>query len=78
MTTHVERCRQFTARVERFLKRYDVAPSRLGRDAVNESSFVLRLRAGVLPRAETMDKVEDYMRDYKSRAATAATIQAAE
>lgn len=79
MATHVDRCKVFAARVERFIKRHKIAPSRFGRDVTNEPTLVFRIRSGVLPRPETMDKVEMYMRTFnKSDAAPAAQIHAAE
>lgn len=78
MATHVDRCKIFAARVERFIKRHKIAPSRFGRDVSNEPTLVFRLRAGVMPRADTMDRIELYMRDYKSRASSEASLQAAE
>jgi hypothetical protein len=78
MTSYMAMQQKFAARVERFLRRYDVAPSRLGRDALKDPTFVFDLRAGQVLRPETMDKVEDYMRDYKSRASSEASLHAAE
>ncbi len=69
---------RFVARVERFIKRHKIAPSRFGRDAVRDQNFVFELRGGKILRPDRMDQVEAYMRDYKSRAETSAPLQAAE
>ncbi len=78
MTSYREMHDKFAARVERFLRRYDVAPSRFGRDALNDPGFVFDLRHGCLVRPDRMDRVERFMKDYKSRASSEAPLQAAE
>jgi hypothetical protein len=66
----------FVARCERFVARHDLAPSRFGRDAVNDPRFITDMRRGKVPRPATMDKVEEYMRHYKRCAAPAASVHA--
>lgn len=78
MSKHQQMYESFAARVERFIKRHKIAPSRLGRDAVQDQNFVFDMRRGVCPRPERMDRIEEFMRDYKSRAAPAAQVHAAE
>ena len=43
--------------IERYLRNSGVAPTRFGRDAVNDPRFVLDLRNGREPRASTAERV---------------------
>ena len=47
--------------IERHLRNSGVAPTRFGRDAVNDPRFVLDLRNGREPRPATMDRVSAYI-----------------
>ena len=78
MTTYTEMQTKFLARVERFMRRHDIAPSRLGRDALKDPTFVFDLRAGQVLRPETMDRVELYMRNYTKSDASPEAVHAAE
>lgn len=55
---------QLLAEVEAFLKRESIAPSQFGQDAVNDRSFVGRLRRGADVRLETADRVRAFMERY--------------
>jgi hypothetical protein len=48
--------------VERFLRRFDIPPTRFGSAAVNDPRFVFDLRRGREPRARTVARVEDYLK----------------
>nr|WP_299593981.1 hypothetical protein [Sphingomonas bacterium] len=47
--------------IERYLRNSGVAPTRFGRDAVNDPRFVLDLRNGREPRASTAERVVTYI-----------------
>ncbi len=48
--------------IEEFLKRHDMAPSRLGRDALNNPNFVFDLRERKInPTLGSIDKVYQWM-----------------
>lgn len=64
----------FRNRVEAFLARTGMAPSRLGDAACNDPNFVFDLRAGRSPHLRTIEKVEAYM---AAKDAEAASRQAA-
>ena len=50
--------------IELYLRAYRVAPTRFGREAVNDPRFVLDLRNGRTPRLETERRVEHFMNIY--------------
>ena len=54
----------FIRRVERFMKRHGVTPSRFGKEAVNDPNFVFDLRSGRKPNVVLMESVERWMRAY--------------
>jgi len=64
----------FCDRVEDFLARTGMAPSRFGAEACNDRRFVFDLRAGRSPYLRTIEKVEAYM---AAKDAEAASRQAA-
>jgi len=49
--------------VEKFLRRYDTAPTRFGRDAVGDPRFVFDLRKGRDPRPRTVERVLAYLEE---------------
>ena len=51
--------------VEAFLAKTGMYASYLGRDAVNDTALVSRLRAGRDVRSETADRVRTFMRTWK-------------
>jgi hypothetical protein len=55
--------------IERHLRNSGVAPTRFGRDAVNDPRFVLDLRNGREPRAATAERVSAYIDRYNRRPA---------
>lgn len=59
---------KFLAECARFLRRYRMHETRLGIEALNDPSFISRVRAGRSPRGATMDKVRAYMAEYRARA----------
>ncbi len=48
-------------RIERYLRRSGIPPTRFGRDAVRDPRFVFDLRNGREPRARTAARVSDYL-----------------
>ncbi len=50
--------------INEFLTKHKMAPATLGRDALGDMGFVLRLRAGRDIRIGTADRVRAYMRTY--------------
>ena len=59
--------KQFLARVEAHLKRTKVSPSRFGKEAVGDPSFVFELRKG---RSPSLGKVNKIMAIIDAAAAT--------
>ena len=47
--------------VEKHLKRRRMAPTRFGREAVGDPTFVFQLRDGREPRSRTVDRVLRYI-----------------
>lgn len=62
----------FTDDVEKFLKKTGVEPTIFGREALGDPSFVFDLRKGRSPSARTMDKVREWMNEWKAPAKTEA------
>jgi predicted transcriptional regulator len=60
---------EFRDRVESFLSASGMTASDLGSRAVNNPSFVTRLRAGTSPTLATAEKVLAFICDYESSAA---------
>jgi hypothetical protein len=54
----------FKKRIEEFLAKHEMAPSRLGTDALNDPSFVFELREGRRPNPDLIDQVDKFMREY--------------
>lgn len=54
-------------RVERFLKRARMSPSRFGREVLNDSHFVSKLREGRKVREKTSNKVRAWLDRYERR-----------
>lgn len=59
----------FKSEVEAFLKDNEMQPSIFGLAAVNDPSFVIRLRNNRNFRLDTIERVQKYMRDYREKAA---------
>ena len=47
--------------VEKFLRRFDVPPTRFGREALGDPRFVFDLRKGRDPRPDTIQRVFAYL-----------------
>lgn len=62
----------FRDRVEGFLSRTGMAPSRFGDEACNDRRFVFDLRDGRSPGLKTIDKVDAYMAAKKAQSERAA------
>lgn len=56
--------KQFSARVEGFLTMSGMAPTRLGRDALNDPNFVEDMRDGRGFSSSTMDTVLDFIAEW--------------
>ena len=52
----------FRSEVEAFLSRTGMKPYRFGSDAVDDSSFVTKLRSGASPQLRTVERVRRWMR----------------
>lgn len=50
--------------IETFLKAHGMYPSYFGRDAINDTALVSRLRAGGDVRLETVDRIRAFMRNH--------------
>jgi hypothetical protein len=48
-------------RIDRYLRKTQSTPSRLGRDALGDPNFVMNLRDGRQPRQSTLDRVIDFI-----------------
>ena len=57
---HLERY-EFQADVERYLIAQRISASRFGRNALDQASFVTRLRGGAAVTRDTMQRVRGYM-----------------
>lgn len=55
----------FLKDVEQFLESSKIEPTRLGREALGDPSFVFDLRKGRSPSGRTMDKVRTWMTAWK-------------
>lgn len=48
-----------------FARNPEVAPSRLGIDAIGDGAFVMQIRKGRRPRIDTAEKVQAWMTSYE-------------
>lgn len=55
--------------IEDFRRKTDLNPTRFGQLAVNDGNFIRSLRYGRTPSLGTIDKVRQFMRTYKKKAA---------
>jgi hypothetical protein len=62
------------ALIDSFLFRHDMAPSRLGRDALGEPQFVSEVRDGRMPSMATLQKVLDFMRAREEKLAVGSVM----
>lgn len=49
--------------IEKYLRRFQIAPTRFGRDAVGDPRFVFDLRNGREPRPGTVARVRHFLED---------------
>lgn len=56
---------QLLDEIEAFLKKHSMFASYFGRDAINDTALVSRLRAGGTVQLETADRLRAFMRGYK-------------
>jgi hypothetical protein len=61
--THAE----LVAKIDSFLERHDMAPTRLGRDATGEPNLIPSIRAGRSPNLDTLNKLADLMAEHDAR-----------
>jgi hypothetical protein len=54
-------------RIERYLRQSGTAPTRFGRDAVNDPRFVFNLRRGRMPRESMLSRVEAHLAEQEAR-----------
>jgi hypothetical protein len=59
------------SRIERFLRKTGMPPTKLGRLAVSDPRFVLDVRRGRLPRPRTERRLDQFMRKYRETQANA-------
>lgn len=52
---------QLLAEIERFLRVHEMRETTFGREAVNDTAFVSRLRAGRDPKTSMVDRVRGYI-----------------
>ena len=57
--------KDFLETIEKFLLKEGISPSSFGMKAVNDPSFVDRVRAGRECREETQNRVLEFMRTYE-------------
>ena len=50
--------------IEKFLRQHDMPATKFGRLAAHDPRFVLDLRMGRIPRAETQKRIEHFMNTY--------------
>ena len=53
--------------IETFIAEHDIPASIFGREALSDTAFVSRLRAGGDVRSRTIDRVRKFMRDYRPK-----------
>lgn len=68
---------ELIARIDAFLKRHDMAESRLGRDATGEAQLVDDIRNGRSPRLATLQKLAEFMRERDAAAGATDNAKAA-
>ena len=64
--------------IDSFLRRHDMAPTRLGRDALAEPQFVTQVRAGREPSLTKLGKLFEFMRERDGQLVMAAEDDGAE
>ncbi len=60
---------EFLAEVEAFLVEADMEPSAFGRDALKDPNFVFDLRDDRSPNLRTIERVRDFMAQWRAGAA---------
>ena len=55
--------------IDAFCREHDMKPTRFGREAVNDPAFVSRLRDRKAILTTTVDRVRDFMAQYRPQAA---------
>lgn len=61
--THAE----LVERIDSFLERHKMAPTRLGRDATGEPNLIPSIRAGRSPNLDTLNKLANVMAEHDAR-----------
>jgi hypothetical protein len=64
---------ELLARVDAFLERHCMAPTRLGREATGEPQLIDSIRNGRSPSLKVWNKVADFMARYDAEASAAST-----
>ncbi len=54
-------------RIDRYLRKTQSTPSRLGRDALGDPNFVMNLRDGRQPRQSTLDRLLEFIEREEQR-----------
>ena len=64
---------ELLARVDAFLERHGMAPTRLGREATGEPQLIDSIRNGRSPSLKVWNKVADFMARYDAEASAPST-----
>lgn len=59
----------FKSEVEGFLARTEMSPTAFGRLSVGDPNFIRNIRDGRMPSLRLVERVDDFMRSWKSGAA---------
>lgn len=51
--------------IEAFIAKHELRPTHFGLQALNDPAFVFRLRQGKSVRSDTIDRLREFMRDYR-------------
>jgi hypothetical protein len=62
---------EFLVSIKAFLERTGMKPTRFGREAVGEASFIASLESGRSPSLKVVNKVAQFMQDYVADASDA-------
>ncbi len=55
---------QFLTEIHVFLSTHNMGPTAFGREALKDPNFVFDLEAGRSPRLDTIERAQEFMRDF--------------
>lgn len=70
--THAE----LVERIDAFLQRHDMAPSRLGREVTGEPNLIFSIREGRQPNLDTLNRLANYMAELDAALPLAEDVKA--